>query len=184
MFFSRRRALSFDRTLCCGRSIDRGERAHFQFQIERRLLAGGEIDFFGCGRKTKLGNFHAEVAFGKCGKLKFPVFIRPGDPRFSCGSLNDAQRRAGNGNAVRRPHRPGQLKIRGRIGVRVVLRRERNNRNCRQHEQSREQHCKSSTQQLSRPFEPLEDTVCPLPRFQYSRPGGRPLSSLLHPVHS
>ena len=124
------------------------------------------------------------MASRKGRKFELSVFIRPGHPRFSSGRLDDAQRCARNTRTVRRAYGPRQLRIRGRICIRIVLRSERNTKSSHPHEQPREQHSNSSTQQLSRPFEPLVDTAFSFPRFHYSQPGRRPVSSLLHLTHS
>ena len=45
--------------LCRRRRGNRRKRAHVHFQIDRSFRAGSQIDFFGRGRKTELGDFHA-----------------------------------------------------------------------------------------------------------------------------
>ncbi len=99
------------------------------------------------------------MAGRKLGKIKFSVLVRPAHPRFSCVSLNDAQRSAGKRRAIGRAYDAGETQFSGGIRICSLLRGKRSCYNRNQREQSGE----SSSQQLSRPFEPEENTVFPLP---------------------
>jgi len=136
------------RSLCCGRCVDCSQRSNLEFQFKWRLGRQREVDFHCCGGKSELRDLDPVMAAGQARQVELPIFIGPTDPRFSRGSLNDAQRGAGNRCAFRCAHDASQTRFGRSIRLRVFLRRERDSEGCNQ----REQNCESSSQHLTRPF--------------------------------